>query len=152
MKDLQDKKQNLEKELNYIVDLTSHLKKSLSQLDENQIAAVSILLWQIQIVSQGSRVLGKQGNMIMTRFNSELDKICPDPPKVELTGDPCFDASVAYVSAVQKCENEGTEEEKCYDAHGYMGTLMDCAMAKVEDLQGILGKIGDDLGLPKSLR
>jgi hypothetical protein len=149
LKDLIEKKRILEHELNYLVEITNNFVEPMKKLDEIQIAIMSILLWQVQSITRGSIVLGKRGEVILNQYIAKLSEICPDLPKIELIGDPCFDAEVGYVSALKKCRDEGIREEECDEANGYMGVLMDCAMAKIENLGTIIEKVRNDLKLPK---
>jgi len=138
----------LRKKLVPMIKATSYLLQPLKSLNEEQVAAVVTLSLLTQGVTGAARVLPKSGKDIVASFKKELVEICPEFGR-SIRSDPCFDAEVAYVSALRKCEDEGRGESECPEAYGWMGALVQCDMKKLENLKGIIKDIRGELKPPK---
>jgi len=133
-------RKELRKKLEPMIKATSYLLEPLKSLNEEQVAAAVTLSLLTQGVTGAARVLPKSGKDIVASFKKELVGVCLEFGRV-IRSDPCFDAEVAYVSALKKCEDEGRSEGDCWEAHGQMGTLAQCGMKKLEKLKGIIEDI-----------
>src|SRR5512145_2699734 len=69
----------------------------------------------------------------------------------------CRDESIAYVSALVKCEKgypPGTKprgEDECFESFGPLGALMSCEMKAIEQFQGVLVRLGNSMLKPPKI-
>lgn len=71
-------------------------------------------------------------------FVAELVAISPELGRAVAPGSyggACWDQSVAYVSALVSCEDDGRSEEECWEASGPLGALMACQMQEMAKLK-----------------
>ncbi len=143
-KKLQDARESLAESIVQIVTATPQLLKPLEGLSNEQKDAVAILGIMIQSIGLAKRPHTKISEAILTSFKEEIDGICPPLGAIAISEDPCFSATVEYLSALKECEDEGRDEEDCPDAWGPGGQAVMCAMDKIEEMKveigGLLGR------------
>lgn len=137
MEKLEQARGNLTKQLEQLVGATGYLLEPLKSLKEDQVAAVVMLSLLTNEIMGARTVLPKTGKILVDRFKKELVGICPEFGRVIRT-DPCFDATVGYLGALKKCEDEGRSERNCPEALNYEGKMAHCVMERVEERRRII--------------
>ncbi|WP_220462859.1 hypothetical protein [Nitrosopumilus sp. b2] len=132
--------------------------KSLKKLDNSELAAVVgvSLISQMVLLSEISGGLDKKS---ITVIQKQLNSISPKlnlgdmviGPKAVFKIGGCFDASIAYAMAVQRCEDDGRREEECLESIGPAAELAACQLKQLEGLQGIINMIWKRLKLPRPI-
>ncbi len=139
--ELLDARKSLEESLNQVVGATSKLLEPLKGLSDEQRDAVVMLGLMMQGVALAKRPPAKMSEDILVQFKEELDGICPPLGKVAISKDPCFEATVSYLSALKKCEDEGRNEDECPDAWGPGGMAVMCTMKMLEEMKTEIGAL-----------
>ena len=144
-------RQMLANELNKLAKVSGSLLEPLKDLDELQIAALVTFGHLIRIIQLAGRPTMNIDEGILNRLNGIIDGICPPLGRVELSRDPCFDASVSYASALQKCRDEDPprDEDECFEAWGPGAQSVMCTMRELEEMKGQLGDIFGRLRPPR---
>ena len=132
MQELLDPRQSIDGTLDQIVSLVRKIVEPLRELDEEQRYSVAMLGILIQAVTLANRPSSHISDDVLSRFKDQLDNICPTLGNVAISGDPCYDASVSYAAAKQKCKEENTPTGECFDAIKYQGILTKCLVKKLE--------------------
>ncbi len=132
MQELMDPRQSINGMLDQVVSLVRKIVDPLRDLNEEQRYSVAMLAILIQAVTLANRPSSKISTDVLDRFKDQLDNICPSLGSVAISGDPCYEASVAYAAAKQRCKDETTPEGKCFEAQKYEGILTKCLVSKLE--------------------
>lgn len=85
-------------------------------------------------------------------FARELEAISPGLGKAILPGSyrgGCWDQSIAYVSALVSCEEDGRSEAECWEAYGLSEALMACEMKEMAKLKEEIKDLWGGLKPPK---
>lgn len=138
-RDLLGARKSLESSVNQVVDATRELLEPLRQLNDEQRDAVVMLGLLMQGFALTRRPPARLREDISVRFQEQLDGICPPLGTAVIAKDPCFEATVAYVSALVDCEEDGRDEDECYDAWGPGFAAVTCAMEKIEQMKAEIG-------------
>jgi hypothetical protein len=146
---LEKKKDELVKVLDQLVESSSEILKPLKNLDGLQIAALTTFGYLMRISMIAGRPVINIDSGSIGHLSKVIDEICPPMGKIDISMDPCLEASIAYASAMAKCEDEGIDESECYDAYGPAGQSIACAMKEIEDLKNQLKDIFKGLEPPK---
>lgn len=135
-------------ELRQLADASGELLAPLRSLTEQQTAAVAILgyLWQIIALAKRPQFAIDEG--ILRQFQKEFIAICPPWEPDAISKDPCFDATIAYLSALMECEEDGRTEAECPDSWGPMGATIVCAMGRIQELKTKIGDLLPDWDSP----
>jgi len=130
---LLEARKSLEISVGQVADATSRLLEPLRDLNDEQRDAVVMLGLLIQGIALIKRPPAMMSEDILLRFKEELDAICPPLGEVALSMDPCFDATVSYLSALKDCEDEGRSEAECPEAWGPGAQAVMCTMKMLEE-------------------
>ncbi len=138
-------RQELANELDKLVKVSRNLLEPLKNLDESQIAALVTFDHLMRIVQLAGRPAANIDEEILNRLNGVINEICPPLARVGIIKDPCFEASISYVSALKKCREEDPprDEDECFEAWGPGTQAVMCTMRELEEMKG---QIGDILG------
>ncbi len=138
-------RQELANELDKLVKVSRNLLEPLRKLHESQIAALVTFGHLMRIVQLAGRPSANIDEGTLDRLNGVIDEICPPLGRAGITKDPCFDASITYVSALKKCQEEDPprDEDECFEAWGSGAQAVMCTMKALEEMKG---QIGDILG------
>ena len=139
--ELLDAGRSLEKSVSQLVGATSRLLEPLTNLNDEQRDAVVMLGLLMHGFALAKRPPTKMSENTLARFKKELDAICPPLGEVAISKEPCFEATVSYVSALKKCEDEGRSEEECFEAWGPGAQAVMCAMKMIEELKVEIGTL-----------
>lgn len=137
--DFRTDRESLKKEISGMVKATKELTGPLKTLDKDQIAAVTFLVLERDILMRASRKSAGLDEDLILSFKAAVESICPDfEPILELSRfkDPCMEHEVAYVSALAKCEKDGRDEDECHEAWGPGAAAVLCTMKQIEDMKG----------------
>jgi hypothetical protein len=132
---LLDARKSLERSAAQVIGATGKLLEPLKDLTDAQQNAVVMLGRLIQGVALLKRPSVKMKEEILVQFRDELDEICPPLGKMAISKDPCFEATVAYASALVKCEAQGVGEDDCLEAWGPLSQAVRCAMRAIEEMK-----------------
>jgi len=144
-------RESLEKSVGQIVAATSKLLEPLKELNDEQKDAVVTLGLLIQGITFAKRPPVMMSEDILIQFQEELNEICPPLGEITIAKEPCFEATVSYASAMQKCEDEGKSEEECPEAWGAGYQSIMCAMKKIEEIKDDIRNILDGQRPPKPI-
>jgi len=150
-KDLEKFRGLLNEKISGMVEATKELAGPLNTLNKNQIAAVTFLVLERDLLMHASRKSTMLDEDLLHKFKVAVESICPDfEPILEISRfqDPCMEHEFAYVSALAKCEEEGRKEEECHEAWGPGAAAVYCAMGIINDIQGLMTKIWERFGSP----
>ena len=131
----------LAESLDQVVAAVGDFLAPLRKLTGEQRDAVVMLGLLMQSINLAKRPPAMTSQQVLTQFKEEIDKVCPPLGEVVISKDPCFEASVAYVSALTKCEDEGKSEAECFDSWGPGAQSVMCAMQAIDDLKTEIGEI-----------
>lgn len=144
MNKLQEAREAIAESVDQLIKATPQLLKPLEDLSPMQKDAVAILGMLIQSIALAKRPHTKISESDLNVFKEEVDGICPPLGAFTISEDPCFSATVDYLSALMKCEDEGRDEEECFEAFGPGAQAVMCAMEKIEEMKheigGLLGR------------
>ncbi|UCC40309.1 MAG: hypothetical protein JSV96_02310 [Candidatus Aminicenantes bacterium] len=130
---------SLEKSLKQVVGATGKLLEPLRGLSDEQRDSVVMLGLIMQGIALVKRPAARIGEDILVQFKQEIDGICPPLGEITISKDPCFEATVAYLTALKKCQDDGLSEEECPEAHGPGGAAVMCTMKKIDDMKREIG-------------
>ena len=125
-----------------MVEGSDSLLGSLKSLNDEQRAAVStaiILTREITAIeASGARFDKKIGEKYMV----VIEKYCPDLPRTSFSrGIPCFDQTVAYLSALKDCEEDNKTESECLEAQVAGSSLAACQFDALLERIGLIRKM-----------
>jgi len=149
--EFENARQKLANELDKFVKVSRNLLEPLKGLNEIQVAALVTLGFLMRAITLAGRPTAKIDKRIMTRFKEVVDEICPPLGKVTISKDPCFEATVSYLSTLKKCEDEGRNEDECFEAWGYGASAVMCTMKELEEMKGQLADIFGRLKPPRPI-
>ena len=152
MKELDRNRVLLNKKISGMVEATKELVSPLRTLNKNQIAAVILLIFERDILMHASKRSTKLDRRLLRKFKAAVEAICPDlAPVLEISryGDPCMEHSVAYISALAKCDKDGKGEEECPDAWGPGMAEIYCTMEQIKDFQPPMIEVWEGFRDPK---
>ncbi len=132
MQELMDPRQSIDGMLYQVVSLARKIVEPLRDLNEEQRFSVAMLGILIQAVTLANRPSSRISADVLDRFKDQLDNICPSLGSAAISGDPCYEASVAYATAKQKCKDDNTPAVECFEAQKYEGILTKCLVNKLE--------------------
>ncbi len=137
MEELEQARGNLTKQLEQLVGATGYLLEPLRNLKEDQVGAVVMLSLLTSEVTSARILLPKTGKTLVNRFKRELVEVCPEFERMIRT-DTCFDATVSYLGALKKCEEEGRSDANCPEAWGIAGLTIGCISRRLENDRRII--------------
>lgn len=140
-RELLEVRKSLEGILNHVVSATARLLEPLKGLSDEQRDAVVILGLVMRGIALAKRPPAKTSEAILVRFKEEINEICPPLGEVALSKDPCFEATVSYLLALKKCQDEGHNEGECPDAWGPGATAVMCTMKMIEEMKTDIGTL-----------
>lgn len=149
--ELENSRQKLENELDGYVKVLGNLLEPLKELNETQVAALVTLGFSMRAIMLAGRPTARIDEGILARFKEVVDEICPPLGKVTISKDPCFEATVSYLSALKECEDEGRNEDECPKAWGYGAQAVMCTMKELEEMKGQLVDIFGRLKPPRPI-
>lgn len=138
---LQEARGSLAQSIDQIVNATPQFLEPLKDLSADQKGAVVILGMLVQSIALAKRPHTKVSEISLATFQREVDGICPPLGKIAIAEDPCFDATVSYISALKDCEDEGRDEEDCPEAWGPGAQAVMCAMEKINEMKRGIGEL-----------
>jgi len=142
--ELQKARKAIDESFDQLIKATPQLLKPLDDLSPMQKDAVAILGMLVQSIGLAKRPHTKISDASMNVFKEVVDEICPPLGAITISEDPCFNATVDYLTALKECQDEGKDEEDCPDAWGPGGQAVMCAMEKIEEMKheigGLLGR------------
>lgn len=149
--ELENAREKLANELDEFVKASRNLLEPLKELNETQIAALVTLGFSIRVILLAGRPTANIDQGILAGFKEVVDEICPPLGKVAISKDPCFDATVSYVSALKKCKDEDPprDEDECFEAWGPGAQAVMCTMKELEEMKGQLADIFGRLKPPR---
>ena len=125
------------KSLQQLASSSSELLKPLHTLNETQMVSVQILVHLIHVSLLAKRPQFATNPDTLKVLFRAFDDVCPGLGKDFVASkDPCFDASVAYASALAKCEEDGRDDDDCFETWGPAAESINCAMAEIEEMSG----------------
>ncbi len=136
---LTSSRSSLEKSVSQLVGATRSLLEPLRDLNDEQRDAVIMLGLLMQGIALAKRPPARMSQDILAHFKAELDAICPPLGGLAISEDPCFEATVSYVSALTKCQDEGRREEQCFEAWGPGAEAVMCTMKMMEAMKTEIG-------------
>jgi len=148
-KELEDARKKLANELDKFVKVSRNLLEPLKELNEYQIAALVTLGYSMRVIMLAGRPATKIPEGILARFKEVVDEVCPPLGKLVIPKDPCFEATVSYLSALAKCDAEGRTEDECWEAWGPGFQAVTCIMEELEEMRGKLADIFGRLKPPR---
>ena len=151
VKRLKIAREKLAKQLNGLIKASEKLLEPLKDLDEEQTAALVALVYSTRLIMFAGRPAAKLDKRILARFKRAVDEICPPLGTISVSRDPCFEASVQYVQALKKCEDEGRSEEECFEAGRYGAQAVGCTMEELEEMRGKLRDMFGRIKPPRPL-
>lgn len=146
--ELENARKKLAIEIDNYVKALGNLLKPLKDLNESQIAALIALGFSIRIIMLVRRPTTRIDEMIFKRFKEVIDDICPPLGKVTISKDPCFDATVSYLSSLKQCQHEGRDEDKCFEAWEPGAQALNCTMKELDRMKKQLLDIFERLNPP----
>ena len=149
--ELFEARKSLEKILSQVAGATGKLLETLKELSDEQRDAVVILGMITQGIALAKRPQTNMSENILIQLKEEIDGICPPLGKLAISKDPCFEATVSYVSALKKCEDEGRDEDECYDAWGPGYAAVMCTMKMIEEMKREIGTLLNGQRPPKPI-
>ena len=149
--ELFEARKSLEKILGQVVGATGKLLEPLRKLSDEQRDAVVILGLIMRGIVLAKRPTTKMSEDILIQLKEEVDGICPPLGGVAISKDPCFEASVSYVSALKECEDEGRDEDECPDAWGPGYAAVMCTMKMIEEMKREIGTLLNRQKPPKPI-
>src|SRR4030042_1211801 len=117
-KELDDAREKLSSTFHSLVKASKELLQPLKGLDEVQTAAVVTLAATMRIALLAGRASVGVDKGLLAQLEGTIDEFCPPIRSVSIAKDPCFEATVAYGSALAECEKTGQKEDECMDAWG----------------------------------
>jgi len=147
--ELENARKKLANELDKFVKASRNLLEPLKGLNDTQIAALVTLGYSMRVIMLAGRPTAKVDKVILSRFKEVVDEVCPPLGNVAISKDPCFEATVSYLSALKKCEDDGRDEDECFEAWGPGGQAVMCTMKELENMRGQLADIFGRLKPPR---
>ena len=142
---LDNGRKKLSANLSRFVDASKKLLKPLKSLDDAQISALFTLGYAMKIFMLIERPATKIDKALISRFKAIVDEICPPLGDIVTAKDPCFESTLAYVSALGKCEKEGRSEDQCPEAWQYGAESVNCAIRELENMRKQLKDLMDGI-------
>jgi hypothetical protein len=142
---LDNARKKLSANLSRFVDASRKLLKPLKSLNDAQIAALFTLGYSMKIIMLVERPTTKIDKAIISRFKVIMDEICPSLGDIVISKDPCFESTLAYVSALGKCDKEGRSEDQCREAWQPGAESVNCAIRELENMRKQLKDIMDGI-------
>lgn len=150
-KELEDARKKLASELDKFMQVSRNLLEPLKELNEYQIAALVTLAYSMRVIMLARRPATKIPEGILARFKEVVDEYCPPLRELAISKDPCLEATLSYIEALKKCQDEGLTEDDCPDAWEHGGRAVMCTMKELEEMKGKLGDIFGGLKPPRPL-
>lgn len=132
-------RKSLEQSLKQVAVATGKLLEPLRGLSDEQRDSVVMLGLIMQGIALAKRPQAKMSEDILVQFKHEIDGICPPLGEVSISKDPCFEATVSYLSALKECEDEGRNEDDCPKAWGPGYQAVVCTMKMIEEMKREIG-------------
>lgn len=151
--ELEEARKKLAEDFDEIVKSSSTMLESLKELNDNQIAAVATFGFLMRFTTIARRPALKIEESILSHFEKVIDDLCPPLKEISTSRDPCFEASIQYAIALQKCKDENNwNEDQCHDAWGYGAQAVMCTMKELQDMKGWSSDIFGRLEPPKNIQ
>jgi hypothetical protein len=132
---LLDAIESLEHSVSQVAEATSSLLEPLRDLDDEQRDAVVMLGLLLQSIAFIKRPPAMMREDLLVQFKEELNAVCPPLGDAALSMDPCISATVAYLTALKDCEDDGKTEKDCPEAWGPGAQSVMCTMKMIEEMK-----------------
>ena len=151
---LTEAREKLEQQAAQMVKATGQIAEPLKNLKEEQIASVVALSYLTRSLALANSPNVRMPGAIGSQFKDKLGSISPNLARVATTKSivfACFDQSISCLSALKKCEDEGTDESKCFESWGPCAEEIYCVMGQLEAMKGRINVIFGGLRPPRPI-
>ena len=141
MESLTKARQDINTEYKKFAKAAGQLLEPLKKIDDKQVAALATFGYLTRAIHLANRPSLSIDSGTLKQFTDLVDQICPPLGEVSIAKDPCFEASVAYASALVSCRNDDPprDEDECFEAWGNGAQAVMCAMQDIENMKGVIG-------------
>jgi hypothetical protein len=119
-----------------------YLGAPLKTLNKQQQASVAALLILVRTAAEEQTLRPSSSRGPLATIWAELPEICPPLRSASFSRGDCFDAELAYASAMASCQREGKSDDECeLLASPEAAAALSCKMKTLEKLAGIIGAL-----------